>query len=82
VEGERKGGGEREGVEFSFSEEQGVGRRTHACMHAGLDRSTPNPFYSVCLVTFVDRSSSEQRLGSLLYLLGSIIIGCALMADE
>ena len=38
MEGERKGGGEREGVEFSFSEEQGAERRTHALHARWLDR--------------------------------------------
>jgi hypothetical protein len=37
---ERKGGGQREGVEFSFSEEQGA-ERAHTCIIAcTLDRST------------------------------------------
>jgi hypothetical protein len=38
VEGERKEGGERERVEFSFSEEQGAERCTHALHARWIDR--------------------------------------------
>jgi hypothetical protein len=60
VEGERKGGeGEREGIEVSFSEEQGAERRTHALHARWIDRHQTLSTHSLCLVTFVDRSSSE-----------------------
>jgi hypothetical protein len=71
----------REGVEFSFSEEQGAERRAHALHARWIDRhqTLSTRFVWSLLLTGLPVSRGS---GSLLYLLGSIIIGCALMADE
>ena len=74
MEGERKGGGEREGVEFSFSEEQGAERRTHALHARWLDRhqTLSTRFVWSLLLTGVPVS---RALGHYCTYLGQLLLG-------